>query len=331
MTKLMRAAVIRAWGGPDQLTLDQVERPAPPPGWIGARVEACALNHLDIHVRNGLPGVRLRLPHVSGGDVVGIVEEATDETGERLLGERVLLDPMIGRGILGEHHWGGLAEYVVAPADNAIRLPAANGADLARYAALPIAYGTAQRMLFTRARLRRGENVLLFGATGGVGVACAQLAVRAGARVIACSRSPAKLARLRALGVAETIDADTDDILSRVLDLTDGGVDVVVDYQGKDTWPLSLRCARREGRIVTCGATTGYEALTDLRYVWSRQLDILGSNAWRRQDLHTVLDLVTTDALEPAVHAHFSLSRVAEAVAELEERRAFGKVVVRVA
>ncbi|MFD5657813.1 zinc-binding dehydrogenase [Streptomyces hirsutus] len=330
MTRLMRAAVIRAWGGPDQLTLDQVERPVPPPGWITVRVEACALNHLDIHVRNGLPGVRLELPHVSGGDVVGLVEEATDEASERLLGGRVLLDPMIGRGILGEHHWGGLAEYVVAPAGNAIPVPAGD-ADPARYAALPIAYGTAQRMLFTRARLRHGESVLLFGATGGVGVACAQLAVRAGARVIACSSSPAKLARLRTLGVAETIDAGAEDIRRRVLDLTDGGADVVVDYQGKDTWPLSLRSARREGRIVTCGATTGYEALTDLRYVWSRQLDILGSNAWRREDLHTVLDLVATGALEPAVHADFTLARVGEAVAELEERRAFGKVVVRVA
>lgn len=206
MKKPMWAAVIRAWGGPEQLALEQVERPAPPPGWITVRVEACALNHLDIHVRNGLPGVRLELPHVSGGDVVGIVEEATDEAGERLLGSRVLLDPMIGRGILGEHYWGGLAEYVVAPAANAIPLPA-GATDPARYAALPIAYGTAQRMLFTRARLQHGESVLLFGATGGVGVACAQLAVRSGARVIACSGSPTKLARLRTLGVAETLDA----------------------------------------------------------------------------------------------------------------------------
>ncbi|MGW2024572.1 zinc-binding dehydrogenase [Streptomyces decoyicus] len=330
MTRSMRAAVIRAWGGPEQLTLDQVERPAPPPGWITVRVEACALNHLDIHVRNGLPGVRLQLPHVSGGDVVGVVEEATDEAGERLVGSRVLLDPMIGRGILGEHHWGGLAEYVVAPAANAIPVPSGD-TDPALYAALPIAYGTAQRMLFTRARLRHGESLLLFGATGGVGVACAQLAVRAGARVIACSGSPAKLARLRTLGVTETIDAGAEDIRRRVLDLTDGGADLVVDYQGKDTWPLSLRSVRREGRIVTCGATTGYEATTDLRYVWSRQLDILGSNAWRREDLHTVVDLVATGALAPVVHADFALSRVAEAVAELEERRAFGKVVIRVA
>ncbi|GGR09539.1 zinc-binding dehydrogenase [Streptomyces netropsis] len=329
MTRLMRAAVIRAWGGPERLELDEVERPVPARGWIGVRVEACALNHLDIHVRNGLPGVRLELPHVSGGDVVGVVEQATDEAGERLLGRRVLLDPMIGRGILGEHHWGGLAEHVVAPAGNALPLPAGD-IDPARYAALPIAYGTAQRMLFTRARLQPGETILLFGATGGVGVACAQLAVRAGARVIACSRSPEKLARLRALGVAATIDIATEDVRGRVRELTDGGVDVVVDYQGKDTWPLSLRCARRGGRIVTCGATTGYEATTDLRYVWSRQLDILGSNAWRREDLHTVLDLVVTDALEPVVHARFPLSRAPEAVAELEERRAFGKVVVRV-
>jgi NADPH:quinone reductase-like Zn-dependent oxidoreductase len=326
----MRAAVIRAWGGPEQLTLDRVERRVPPRGWIAVRVEACALNHLDIHVRNGLPGVRLELPHVSGGDIVGVVEQATDEVGRRLLGSRVLLDPMIGRGILGEHYWGGLAEYVVAPADNAIPVPAGD-ADPACYAALPISYGTAQRMLFSRARLRRGETVLLFGATGGVGVACAQLAVRAGARVIACSGSQAKLARLRALGVAETIDIGAGDVRRRVRELTDGGADLVVDYQGKDTWPISLRSARPGGRVVTCGATTGYEATTDLRYVWSRQLDILGSNAWRRDDLHTILDLVATEALEPVVHADFPLTRAPQAVAELEERRAFGKVVIRVA
>ncbi|WP_395577401.1 zinc-binding dehydrogenase [Streptomyces sp. BK79] len=330
MKGLMRAAVIRAWGGPERLTLDRVERPSPPPGWIAVRVEACALNHLDIHVRNGLPGVRLELPHVSGGDVVGVVEQATDEAGERLLGSRVLLDPMIGRGILGEHYWGGLAEYVVAPAHNALPVPEQD-ADPARYAALPISYGTAQRMLFSRARLHPGESVLLFGATGGVGVACAQLALRAGARVIACSGSPAKLARLRELGVTDTIDTGTEDVRRRVRELTDGGADLVVDYQGKDTWPVSLRSARSGGRIVTCGATTGYEATTDLRYVWSRQLDILGSNAWHRDDLHTLLDLVATDALEPVVHADFPLSRAPEAVAELEERRAFGKVVIRTA
>ncbi|MFF4223819.1 zinc-binding dehydrogenase [Streptomyces abikoensis] len=329
MTRQMLAAVIRAWGGPERLELDRIERPVPPPGWVGVRVEACALNHLDIHVRNGLPGVRLELPHVSGSDVVGVVERATDEAGERLLGRRVLLDPMIGRGILGEHHWGGLAEYAVAPAANALVLPEGE-LDPVRFAALPIAYGTAQRMLFTRARLRRGETMLLFGATGGVGVACAQLALRAGARVIACSGSPAKLARLRALGVTETIDTGTEDVRGRVRDLTDGGADVVVDYQGKDTWPTSLRCARRGGRVVTCGATTGYEAVTDLRYVWNRQLDILGSNAWRREDLHTILGLVAGGALEPVVHADFPLSRAPEALAELEERRAFGKVVVRV-
>ncbi|MDT3398602.1 zinc-binding dehydrogenase [Streptomyces sp. B1866] len=329
MTRLMRAAVIRAWGGPERLELDEVRRPVPEPGWIGVRVEACALNHLDIHVRNGLPGVRLRLPHVSGGDVVGVVEHATDAAGERLVGRRVLLDPMIGRGILGEHYWGGLAEHVVAPAANAVPLPDGDP-DPSRYAALPIAYGTAHRMLFTRARLRAGETVLLFGATGGVGVACAQLAVRAGARVIACSASPAKLARLRALGVTAVIDVGSQDVRAAVRDLTDGGADVVVDYQGRDTWPTSLRCARRGGRIVTCGATTGYEATTDLRYVWSRQLDILGSNAWRREDLETVLGLVAGRALDPVVHARFPLGRVREAVAEVEERRAFGKVVVRV-
>lgn len=329
MTRLMEAAVIRAWGGPEQLKLDRVARPAPPLGWIGVRVEACALNHLDIHVRNGLPGVQLRLPHVPGSDVVGRVEHATDGAGEQLLGRRVILDPRIGRGILGEHYWGGLAEYVVAPVTNAIALPD-DGADPSRYVTLPTAYGTAQRMLFSRARLRAGETVLLFGATGGVGVACTQLAVRAGARVIACSSSQAKLVRLRALGATETLDTAAEDVLARVRDLTEGGADLVVDYQGKDTWPTSLRAARRGGRIVTCGATTGHEAVTDLRYVWSRQLDLLGSNAWEREDLHTVLGLAAGGGLAPVVHADFPLSQAPEAIAEIEERRAFGKVIVRV-
>ncbi|MEU0939391.1 MULTISPECIES: zinc-binding dehydrogenase [unclassified Embleya] len=330
MTDLMRAAIIHAWGGPDRLQPGHIRRPVPRPGWLRVRVEACALNHLDILVRRGLPGVRLELPHVSGGDVVGIVEQATDEVGEKLVGRRVLLDPIIGRGILGEHHWGGLAEYVVAPAENAIPLPDDRG-DPTRFAALPISYATAHRMLFTRARLRAGETMLLFGATGGVGLACVQFAIRAGAQVIACSGSPDKLARLRELGVGESIDVGREDVRARVKEITGGvGVDVVVDYQGKDTWPTSLRCVRRGGRIVTCGATTGFEATTDLRYLWSREVDILGSNAWSRHDLETVLELVTTKELEPVVHADFPLSRVREAVAELEERRAFGKVVVRV-
>ncbi len=324
----MRAAFVREHGGPEALEYGEIERPEPEPGEILVRVAACALNHLDIFVRRGMPGVRLALPHVPGGDIVGWVEEAGDEQGSRLVGALVLLDPSVGRGTLGEHEWGGLAEYVVALVDNAIPLPHPTGG-LARYAALPVAYGTARRMLFRRARLKSDETVVVLGAAGGVGVACVQLARRAGATVIACSSSPQKLARLRALGASETVNTSTEDFSERVWELTDRrGADVVVDYLGRDTWPGSIRCTRPQGRVVTCGATTGHEVATDLRYVWTRELEIVGSDGWTREDLERLVDDVARGELDPVVHDVVSLSRVRDAVAELEERRAFGKVVV---
>ncbi|MBV9279914.1 MAG: zinc-binding dehydrogenase [Chloroflexi bacterium] len=324
----MRAALIREHGGPQVLELADVERPSPGPGEILVRVGACALNHLDIFVRRGMPGVRFSLPHVSGGDIAGWVEAAGDEGSARLVGATILLDPLVNHQALGEGPWGGLADYVVAPAENAIPLEEPD-ADLNRYAALPIAYGTAYRMLFTRARLQPGETVAVLGASGGVGVACVQFAHRIGARVIACSSSDEKLARLRALGAAETINTAREDVSRRVWELTGKqGADVVVDYNGRETWPGSIRCTRRQGRLVTCGATTGFEATTDLRYVWTRELTILGSDGWTRGDLRAIVDLVRRGELEPAIHAVFLLSRIREAEAEIEERRTFGKVIV---
>jgi 2-desacetyl-2-hydroxyethyl bacteriochlorophyllide A dehydrogenase len=325
-TTTMRAVVVHAHGGPEAFEYGDIECPRAGEGQILVRVLACALNHLDIFVRRGMPGVRLALPHVAGGDIVGRVEEAGDEAGRPLLGEIVLLDPLVGRHALGENLWGGLAEYVVAPAANAIRIPA--GGDLNAYAALPIAYGTARRMLLTRARVEPGETVLVLGASGGVGVACVQLGARLGARVIACSSHAEKLARLQELGAAETVDSGGD-WGSEVWQLTDRkGADVVIDFLGRDTWPTSIRCTRRDGRLVTCGATTGFDAVTDLRYVWTRELTIIGSDGWRRSDIEALVELVAADELEPVIHGVFPLSRARDAVAELEERRAFGKVIV---
>jgi NADPH:quinone reductase-like Zn-dependent oxidoreductase len=269
-----------------------------------------------------MPGVPLPLPHVAGGDIVGVVETGADE----LVGRTVLLDPLVGRHALGENLWGGLAEFVVAPAANAI--PLAPGDEPARFAALPIAYGTARRMLFARARLEAGETVVVLGATGGVGVACIQLGTAAGARVIACSSSPEKLERLRALGADEVVDT-RGDWGAQVWGLTGKrGADVVVDYIGRETWPASIRATRREGRLVTCGATTGFEAATDLRYVWTRELNVLGSDGWRRDDLDALVADVRSRRLDPVIHGVYPLSRVRDAVAEIEERRAFGKVIV---
>jgi alcohol dehydrogenase len=324
----MRAALVSRHGGADCLDYAEAPVPEPPPGWMRVKVLACALNMLDVFVRRGMPGVKLDLPHIPGGDIVGIVDKLGDGAAGPPPGTRVLVDPLVNRKALGEDLPGGLAEYVVAPAQNAIPLDA-SVADVPRYAALPIAYGTARRMLLARAKLTAGETVVVLGAAGGVGVACIQLGKALGARVIACSSSEAKLTELGKLGADELIDSADGEFGQQVWRLTGRvGADVVVDYLGADTWPQSVRAVRRGGRLVTCGATTGFVAQTDLRYVWTRELAILGSDGWSRDDLTSLVADVTAGRLAPVIHRIYPLSRVREAVAELEERRAIGKVVV---
>jgi alcohol dehydrogenase len=324
----MRAAVVGAHGGPEQLEYGWAAIPQPPPGWIRVRVVACALNMLDVFVRRGMPGVHLDLPHIPGGDIVGTIDALGEGADSPPPGTLILLDPLVNHKALGEDLPGGLAEYVIAPAGNAIPLDAA-AADAPRYAALPIAYGTARRMLAQRAHLAPGETVVVLGAAGGVGVACIQLGKALGARVIACSSSRAKLDQLAALGADDLVDTSSAEFGSQVWNLTGRtGADVVVDYLGEQTWPQSIRAVRRGGRLVTCGATTGFLAETDLRYVWTRELSILGSDGWRRGDLTELIRQVRQGELAPVIHGVYPLSRVRDAVAELEERRAVGKVVV---
>jgi alcohol dehydrogenase len=324
----MRAAVVVAHGGPENLEYGWAPVPQPPPGWIRVRVLACALNLLDVFVRRGMPGVHLDLPHIPGGDIVGTADALGDGATGPPPGTLVLLDPSVNRKALGEDLPGGLAEYVVAPAGNAIALTAP-AADAPRYAALPIAYGTARRMLADRAGLTAGETVVVLGAAGGVGVACIQLGKAMGARVIACSSSRAKLEQLAALGADELVDTSSGEFGSQVWNLTGRtGADVVVDYLGADTWPQSIRAVRRGGRLVTCGASTGFLAQTDLRYVWTRELSILGSDGWSRGDLTELIGQVQSRELAPVIHGVYPLSRVRDAVAELEDRRAVGKIVV---
>jgi NADPH:quinone reductase-like Zn-dependent oxidoreductase len=324
----MRAALVTRHGGPENLEYGWAAVPDPPPGWLRVRVLACALNMLDVFVRRGMPGVHLDLPHVPGGDIVGTVDTLGADVRDPAPGTLVLLDPSVNRKALGEDLPGGLAEYVIAPAQNAIPLDAAP-TDAPDYAALPIAYGTARRMLADRAQLLPGETVVVLGAAGGVGVACVQLGKAMGARVIACSSSRAKLGELARLGADELVDSSGGEFGSQVWDLTGRvGADVVVDYLGADTWPQSIRAVRRGGRLVTCGATTGFLAETDLRYVWTRELSILGSDGWSRSDLTELVRHVAAGELTPVIHGVYPLSRVREAVADLEERRAVGKVVV---
>lgn len=325
----MRAALVTTHGGPEHLELGQVAVPDPRPGWLRVRVLACALNMLDVFVRRGMPGVHLELPHVPGGDIVGVVDALGDGVDGPQPGTVVLLDPSVNGKALGEDLWGGLAEFAVAPAENAIALPGDGAASAVRFAALPIAYGTARRMLLDRAGLRAGETLVVLGAAGGVGVACIQLAKAAGARVIACSSSAVKLEKLADLGADDLVNTSSGDFGAQVWALTGKvGADVLVDYLGKDTWPQSVRAVRRGGRLLTCGASTGFLAETDLRYVWTRELSILGSDGWSADDLQQLVRQVHEGRLDPVVHAVYPLSRVREAIADVEDRRATGKVVV---
>jgi alcohol dehydrogenase len=327
MNEMMTASLIREHGGPEQLRIETVQRPRPGAGEALVRVAACALNHLDIFVRRGTPGIAVELPHTAGGDIAGRVQELGPQTAGPAPGAPVLVDPAVSAGTIGENTPGGLAQYVLVPAENLIELDASDR--LIEMAALPIAYGTAHRMLLTRAALRGGETLVVVGASGGVGVACVQLGKRAGARVIACTSTAAKAERLRSLGADECVVAGDGAYSRQVWDLTGRqGADVVVDYSGVDTWPQSVRCVRRHGRLMTCGATSGYAAVTDLRYVWVREIDIRGSDGWTRDDLLRLVELVRSDELRPVIHAVHPLSRVHDAVSELEQRRTFGKVLV---
>jgi alcohol dehydrogenase len=327
MSDTMTATLIREHGGPEQLLLETVQRPQPRDGEALIRVAACGLNHLDIFVRRGTPGIAVRFPHTGGGDISGWIEELGPGVAGHEPGAPVLVDPAVPTGTIGEDAPGGLAEYVLVPANNLIALQDADR--LIEMAALPIAYGTAHRMLLTRAALRAGETLVVVGASGGVGVACVQIGKHAGAHVIACTSSEKKAEHLLALGADDCVVAPDGAYSAEVWQLTGRrGADVVVDYSGVDTWPQSVRCVRRQGRLVTCGATSGYEAVTDLRYVWVREIDIRGSDGWTREDLLRLQGLVRNGELRPVIHAVHPLSAAREAVAELEERRTFGKVIV---
>ncbi|GIO54066.1 hypothetical protein BK138_03665 [Paenibacillus rhizosphaerae] len=324
----MKAALILEHGDRNNVVVGDYPKPEAGHGEVLVRVKAVSLNHLDIFVRRGIPGRKLELPHISGGDVAGVVEEIGSGVTNVNPGDRVLIDPHIpGKGALGEDTTGGLAEYVKVPAINLIPLPEDISFDEA--AALPIAYGTAWRMLITQGRLQANETIVILGASGGVGNAAVLIAKLAGARIIAAAGSDSKAEKLKELGADHVINYSKTDFSKEVWALTDKqGADIVVDYTGKATWPQSIKATRKGGRILTCGATTGFEAVTDLRYVWVREISIIGSNGWGEGDLHTLLDLVSRKKLKPVIDRVLPLEEIREAHRLIEEREFFGKIII---
>lgn len=323
----MKAAVIERQGGLENLVYRDWPDPVPKPDEALVRIKAVGLNHLDVFVRRGMPGFPVPMPFISGGDMAGEVAALGNAVTRWRVGDRVAVNPVVPAGMMGEEVPGGMAEYVAVPETHLIRI--ADHVSFDDAAAIPINYGTAIRMLFEIGRLQQGELVLVLGASGGVGIACLQLAKMHGAKVIAAAGSAEKCARLAALGADHTIDYSAGDFSREAWRLSGKqGVDVVVNFTGGDTWVPSLRALRPRGRLLTCGATAGYATDNDMRFIWVRELQILGSNGYSQDDIARGLQLLAEGKVKPAISHRMKLSEAREAERLLEERAFFGKIIL---
>jgi NADPH:quinone reductase-like Zn-dependent oxidoreductase len=341
----MHAVRFHQHGGPEVLRYEEVPDPRPGPGEALVRVRACALNHLDLWQRRGLPRVTIPMPHTSGSDVAGEVVAAT--TAAVPVGTRVMLQPGMSCGrceaclsgrdnecpryeVLGYlNHPGGYAEYVAVPVQNLVPIP--DAIDFVQAAAFPLTFLTAWRMLITCAGLTRGEDVLVLAAGSGVGQAAVQIATLHGARVFATAGSAGKLERARALGASEVIHHHEQDIAEEIQRLTNRrGVDVVIEHVGEATWAKSVRSLARGGRLVTCGATTGANGAVNLQALFAKQLTIRGSYMGTKGELLRAARFFFEGRLKPVVDRTFPLEQAALAQQRLEESEQFGKIVLQV-
>lgn len=340
----MKALAFNEFGGPEKLRLQDVPDPRLGPGDVLVRVRACALNHLDIFVREGIPALKTPLPFWSGCDIAGEVVEVGAAVEGVAAGDRVAVNPSLtcGRceycrqgedsccvryGILGEHEPGGFAELVRVRGDRLLKLPGHVSYEEA--AAFVLVNLTAWRMLVTQAEVRAGEDVLILGVGGGVSSTAVQIAKLCGARVWVTSSSDAKLERARALGADECINYSRDDWAKVVFEKTARrGVDVVVENVGASTWKQSLRSLRKGGRLVTCGATTGPIGETDIRIVFWNQLRIIGSTMGNRREFDAVMAQLLRGRLRAIIDEVVPLADGAAAQQRLAEGKQFGKIVL---
>jgi NADPH:quinone reductase-like Zn-dependent oxidoreductase len=339
----MKAALFRQNGPPDVVEITDVPTPDPGPGQVRVAVRASSLNHLDLWVRRGIPNGP-PLPHIGGSDVAGIVDAAGPGVEDGIVGTRVVVDPSLdydwyegedrGEGfsenafrLIGEHVRGGFAEQVVVPAANLVGLPTHVPFETA--AAAGLVFVTAWRGLIGRGGLRAGERVLVTGASGGVGTAAVQIAQRAGAEVFAVTSGAANVERVRALGADVVYDRSTTDF-SRELwkDTRKRGVHLVLDSVREPLWEACVRSLAVCGRLVTCGATAGPQAKTDLRRVFWKQLSVLGTTMGTPAEFRAVMRLVFEGMLKPVVHEVLPLDAARRAHEMLEAGRVFGKIVL---
>jgi len=342
----VKAVYYEEHGPVEVLQYGELPEPELRPGTVKVEVRAASLNHIDLWMRRGLPGITIPMPHIPGCDAAGVVAGVGAGVEGVAVGDRVLMNPSISCGqcefclrgdvtlcvryqLVGETVSGTCCEYIVVPAHNAIPIP--DHVTFEDAASMPMVFVTAWRMLITRARLRAGEDVLVLGASAGVGIACIQIAKVAGARVIAAASSQDKLDLCSELGADHLINYAEEDFARKVREITGKrGVDVVVDYIGKETWVKSLKSLSRGGRLVTCGATTGHDPQTDLRHIFFRQLEIIGSTMGSRNELEAPLKLIFEGRMKPVVSEIYDLKDLAEAHRSMEERRSLGKIVIRI-
>ncbi|HEY9401084.1 MAG TPA: zinc-binding dehydrogenase [Pyrinomonadaceae bacterium] len=340
----MKATIFRRHGGAEVLEYAEVDEPRIRANEVLVEVRACALNHLDVWARKGMPGIEIPLPHILGNDIAGVVREAGEVVDWVKPGDEVLLQPGVSCGhcehclrghdnlcasydMLGYRRDGGYAQLVAAPAVNVIRKPASLSWEEA--AALPLVTVTAWHMLVTRAGVQPGEDVLIHAAGSGVGSVGIQIAKLRGARVIATAGSDEKLEKARALGADDVINYTRADWPKEVRRLTGRkGVEVVFEHTGAETWPGSISSLARDGRLVTCGATSGYDARTDLRQVFYRHLSLLGSFMGSKAELLDAMKFVERGQIRAVVDRTLPLAEARRAHELMEDRAQFGKLVL---
>lgn len=340
----MKAVIFREHGGPEKLSYEDIPTPVVGPEEVLVRVKACALNHLDIWIRQGSPAYPVPLPHISGSDIAGVVEEVGSRADGMKAGDRVFVSPglscwrcefcLAGRdnfcrtySLIGAGIHGGYAEYVKVPFRNVLPIP--DNLSFEQAAAFPLVSVTASHMLFALAGLQHGETVLVMGAGSGVGSMAVQLAKLAGARVITTVGSDDKMPKAVILGADAVLNHAEENVAERVKLLTEGkGVDVVIEHIGPTVWETCLKSLSKGGRLITCGATTGAEVKLDLRYVFSRQLTIKGSYMGTRAELVKAAEFMGQKRLIAVIDRTFPLKDARAAQELMLSRAFFGKIVL---
>jgi len=332
----MRALVLSQHGGLENLEcVRDYPMPVIKEGHVIIKVGASSFNYHDVFTVKGMPGIKVPLPVIIGLDMAGEIIEIGENVSGWKTGDRVLVNPLNKtHGLMGEMLNGGMAEYCLVSSDQLIKMP--DAVSYVEAASLPVAYGTAHRMLVTHNTVKKGDRVLILGASGGVGTGCVILAKKLGAEVIACASGEDKMARLKEIGADEVINYKDVDFSKWAVEKYgkpqrrnyEGGVDVVVNFTGGDTWVPSLRCIKRGGKLLVCGATAGHDPKEDLRFVWSFELQIIGSNSFYIDDLTALMDMISKGEIKPVIDKVLPLEDAREGLRLIQDRKVLGKVVI---